>query len=622
MKGFLRASSILFLTFFSLIAHAQSKKNISPELLIYSTIQPSYWNIYLFDHGKSKLLTNDSGLNYNPTFSPDGNWLIFTSEKTGTGHLYALDLKNPKAKPKRLTIGHQFEDAASFSPDGKTIFFVCTRDGTANIFKIPFVPRKEIDQSQAINLTKNSSGNFNPAVSPDGNWIAFSSNRDAPPFLITNPQPPENYLSTNIYVMNTDGTEVKKLTQDKNWEGSPAWSSDGKNIYFYAVKDSVPRIYKMTNQGENIKAVSPPNISALSPTITSQNRIAFSAKQKDKWIIASIKPDGSDYRIETDLKHNYWAPAYDFNTKRLVVYGESQQLRNVFYAEVPGGAYMNKPMGVGPFFVNKNSIQLTDQMIDIYALRGYFPNYLRKSKKVVSVKEFSKIVSSNLDGSEMREIYQVKSGGYMIGLTSTVDEKYLSTAIGMPFATKDIANIWKFNVDGNNQINLTDNSKSNNTFPRFTSDGKHIIFRSTREGSKNIYIMNSDGSNTKRLTFDNSVDTMPAVSPTGDKILFSSARNGENYRIYMLKLKADGSPDVLTKLTNGPGADVHPTFSPDGKWIAYASERGGLKDETPLNPIFSPQPYGDVYIMRLADKKIIPITDNKWEDSLPFWSKK
>ena len=112
--------------------------------------------------------------------------------------------------------------------------------------------------------------------------------------------------------------------------------------------------------------------------------------------------------------------------------------------------------------------------------------------------------------------------------------------------------------------------------------------------------MNADGSHVKRLTFDNSVDTMPAVSPLGDKILFSSARNGKNYRIYMLELKADGRAGVLTKLTNGPGADVHPAFSPNGKWIVYASERGGLKDETPLNPIFSPQPYGDVYIMRLS----------------------
>ena len=131
--------------------------------------------------------------------------------------------------------------------------------------------------------------------------------------------------------------------------------------------------------------------------------------------------------------------------------------------------------------------------------------------------------------------------------------------------------------------------------------------------------MNSDGSNVRRLTFDSDIDTMQAVSPKGDKIIFSSSRNGENYHIYLLELNSDWSPGKLTKLTDGPGADVHPYFSPDGKWIAFSSEREGLKDEMPLYPIFSPQPYGEVYIMRLSDKKIIPITDNKWEDSLPNW---
>lgn len=181
----------VFLIIQPLIIFAQANKD-SSDILVYSTIQPSFWEIYLFDHGKARQLTQGPALNYNPTFSPDGKWFVFTSEKTGTGYLYALDLEKPNSSPKRLTRGYSFEDAAALSPDGKFIYFVCTRDDTANIFKISFSPDKEINQSQAINLTKNNSGNFNPEVSKDGGWIVFSSNRDAPPVLITNPQPPEN----------------------------------------------------------------------------------------------------------------------------------------------------------------------------------------------------------------------------------------------------------------------------------------------------------------------------------------------------------------------------------------------------------------------------------------------
>lgn len=607
----------LFLALHSLCVYSETKSN--NETLVYSTIQPSFWQIYLFDHGKSKQLTQGNTLNYNPTFSPDGNWLVYTSEQTGTGFLYALDLKKRKLIPKRLTKGNSFEDTASFSPDGNFIYYMSTRDGTANIFKIPFNPEKQINQLDAVNLTKNNSSNLHPSVSPDGNFIAFSSNRDSGAVLITNPQPPENYRSTNIYIMKNDGSDVKKLTNNDDWTGSPVWSLDNNKIYFYRVKNNLPQIYQMNIDGSNVKVLSPPNIFAVSPSIMQNNRIAFAMKKNNKWRIGSTNLEGGDFQFETDAKRDYWSPVYNNKTHHLAVHGQGDRGSNLFYAEVPNAPYLTKPMGIGPFAVSHKQINLDQITLDTHAVRGYFPNYVPSIKKVISVDKFSKVVESNLDGSRMKEIYHTKNG-FMIGLSTTDNGQWLTTGIGMPFSSIQVnADIWKFNIHGNDVSNLTKGSNSNNMFPRFTMDGKHIIFRSGRSGNKNIYVMNSDGYNVKRLTFGTGVDTMPAVSPQGDKIIFSSVRNSENYRIYLLELKPDGSPGKLTKLTDGPGADVHPTFSPDGKWIAYASERGGLKEETPLIPIFCPQPYGEVYLMRLSDKKIIPVTDNKWEDSLPNW---
>lgn len=587
------------------------------NILVYSSIQPSFWQIYLLkDKEKPIAFTSGSSLNYNPTFSPDGKWIVYTSEKTGTGFLYIINSSAPKSAGRRLTQGNAYEDAAAFSPDGKWIYYVSTRDGTANIFKIPFNPKSTISQNKAVNITNNDSGNFNPAVSPDGNWIAFSSNREASATLITNPQPPSNYRATNIYIMKTDGSELKKLTNENNWQGSPTWSADGNTIFFYGIKTDIPRIYKMDRNGTNIVSISPENIPALSPTLAPDKRIAFTAKINNKWNIVSCKEDGTDFRQETNGDRDYWAPAYD-NNNHLLAYGQGAQEKDVFYAEVLNGPYLSKPMGIGPFLINERNLQTDDANLDVYAVRGYFPMYIPSLKKIASVKEFSRVVLANPDGSNTDEIMRAKDG-YMIGLTATKDGNWFATAIGMPFSATDNSNIWKFNKTGQKK-NLNEDEQTNNTFPRFTADGKHIVFRSAKAGSKNIYIMDTKGGNIKQLTFDNSIDTMPAVSPTGDKIIFASARNGENYKIYLLEIKSDGTPGELTKLTDGPWADVHPFFSPDGKWIAFASERGGLKDETPLNPIFSPQPYGDVYLMRLSDKKIVPVTDNKWEDSLPNW---
>jgi Tol biopolymer transport system component len=70
----------------------------------YSSIQPANWDLYVFDHPAAtpRQLTTDPGLNYNPAISPDGRWIAFTSERSGSPDLYALDLQNP-AVPRQLT---------------------------------------------------------------------------------------------------------------------------------------------------------------------------------------------------------------------------------------------------------------------------------------------------------------------------------------------------------------------------------------------------------------------------------------------------------------------------------------------------------------------------------------
>ena len=62
------------------------------ERIVYTTLRPANWELYLFDHGAApKQLTNDPALDYDPTFSPDGRWIVFCSERSGNPQLYALD---------------------------------------------------------------------------------------------------------------------------------------------------------------------------------------------------------------------------------------------------------------------------------------------------------------------------------------------------------------------------------------------------------------------------------------------------------------------------------------------------------------------------------------------------
>ena len=138
--------------------------------------------------------------------------------------------------------------------------------------------------------------------------------------------------------------------------------------------------------------------------------------------------------------------------------------------------------------------------------------------------------------------------------------------------------------------------------------GGVIAFQSDRDRQDEIYVMNADGSD-QRLLFSNqrALDSMPAWSPEGTRIAFASRDRGQDFEISLVSITQDLldiQGDIL-KLTDNEFDDLQPTWSPDGRQIAFYSQRGI---------------YSDIYVINADGTDENQLTENLSNDKDPAWS--
>jgi TolB protein len=162
----------------------------------------------------------------------------------------------------------------------------------------------------------------------------------------------------------------------------------------------------------------------------------------------------------------------------------------------------------------------------------------------------------------------------------------------------DAAEIFSVNLDGGNLRRLT-NNRAIDVSPSWSPDGSRIAFVSDRTGSPQVYLMNADGGDQKRLTFQGSYNANPAWSPDGRWIAYESRLEGQ-FDIWLI----DPSGATNVPLVSHPRNDEGPSWAPNARKLAFSSTRRGR---------------ADIYVVDLSGDNLLRLTENAGNNTNPSW---
>ena len=189
------------------------------------------------DAGAPLRVTDDQSLNVSPTWAPRGGGLLYISNREGGRDVYQVALSGagrPRGSPVRLTTGLGAQ-GISVSPDGRRLAYAVFAE-RSNVWSLP-VPvagAAAVSISRVLPVTAGNQTIEVLALSPDGAWLAFDSDRGG---------------AQQIYRVRLAGGEPEQLTSDSASASSPAWSPDGREISFHTFRGGLRRVFVMPVEG-------------------------------------------------------------------------------------------------------------------------------------------------------------------------------------------------------------------------------------------------------------------------------------------------------------------------------------------------------------------------------------
>jgi serine/threonine protein kinase len=409
-----------------------------------------------------------------------------------------------------------------------------------------------VTELEPIPLTSYPGEERQPAFSPDGSQVAFTWNGPRQ----------ENF---DIYIKVIGSEEPRRITMDPAVDGSPVWSPDGQQIAFL----------RETSSGNS-------NVRLISPNGGPERVLAAVATAPFHGLTWS--PDGRNFAVRDRPSPAEPPGIFLLNSetgekRRLTFPPSDSEFGDWMPTFSPGGGtvaflrLMRNLLTVGVFLVPVAGVEPT-QLLTTNAPEGRVDlTWTSSGEEIIFTAPRS--FPDAITGSA-RFLWRISiNGGQAQRFAGTEGARdVVSSPEGSRLAfSKDLTqrDIWR--------IDLQDDKKPQTRFiastqidgnPQFSPDGKQIAFTSGRSGSFEIWLADQDASNLLQLTQLGKVGAVgsPRWSPDGKVVAFDHERIG-NTDIYVVS--SSGGP--VRRITWNPASEVGPSWSRDGDWIYFASNR-------------------------------------------------
>jgi Tol biopolymer transport system component/DNA-binding winged helix-turn-helix (wHTH) protein len=395
----------------------------------------------------------------------------------------------------------------ALSPDGNSIAYSSDHNGGFEIYVKPLTPG-----AREIQLTSDGEQNFEPTWSRDGKLIAYySKNRGG------------------IWVVPASGGTAKQLTEFGSY---PAWSPDGSTIAFQS--------YPLTDLGATSVGAVPPST---------------------LWIVQSQGGDPTPITQIASPAGGHGSPSWSPDGKR-VIFVAFDGIKAEIWTASSGGTDLKQ-------VIRPKGRWLYDPIYSPDGEHIYYGGVSETGNFVLY-----KLRVSPVSGEAVGEPIEVANMGLARIKHLTISSDGKNLAYSAPTMKGSISSV-PISTDTTEAKGapapLTQDTSYRKVTPSFSPDGRKIAYVEFRGGAnQDIWVMDADGQNPVQLTTDPAADWAPSWFPDGDRIAFQSDRQAKQM-IWAVSIKSGRE-----KLLVDPGQDIaFPTLSPDGKQITFNSTKGG-----------------------------------------------